>query len=569
MLASERRKKGIAEGREMAEIQHSQIKNKLTALIVPLVDKSDLVGKPAPDIEINCLSRAVAAAALKIVAEVDDTTAVGAIVDGGSDNGLDAIYYDSQTRTLFLIQSKWSGSHGSSIVSGDVLKFIQGVQDLVSLKKSRFNKKIQDRWSIIEDALKKLTSVRLVVAYPGSGKISDDMQDKIAEFIKSQNDTSELFFFACVTQRELFQHFVHEAAPPQIDLTVRLAHYGVIESPLRAVYGQVSAVDVASWYRTHGNHLFAGNIRNFLGSSEVNDAIGVTLIDNPELFWFYNNGITMIVESLRRQAIGGGDRLIGMFDCNNVTIVNGAQTVGTIGRTLTGGDSAAFLQARIIVVDDPESVLGKRITRASNTQNKIDARNFVALDAEQERIRVELLIEKVNYEYREGEPIDSNVDGFEFLEAITVLACANDEISYVAQSKGYVGGLYADITAAPYKTLFNGGTSSRRLWSLVQLSRRIDKAIKSSYDQTSPIEQGIVVHGNRFIMHCIMRRIHKDFDIARSDTIDDATIEGAVHHVLQGVRQLIETLYPDAYLAPLFKNVKKCADVRAKYEAIG
>jgi hypothetical protein len=177
----------------------------------------------------------------------------------------------------------------------------------------------------------------------------------------------------------LFQHFVHEAAPPQINLTVRLTHYGVVENPLRAVYGQVSASDVAQWYRNHGNHLFAGNIRNFLGSSEVNTAIAETLKGNANHFWYYNNGITIISEDLKRQAIGGTDRSVGIFDCKNVTIVNGAQTVGTIGRTINMEDSAAFLQARIIVVDDPESLLGKRITRASNTQNKIDARNFVAL----------------------------------------------------------------------------------------------------------------------------------------------------------------------------------------------
>src|SRR5262249_5434994 len=152
-------------------------------------------------------------------------------------------------------------------------------------------------------------------------------------------------------------------------------------------------------------------------------------------FWYYNNGITMMVEDLKRQAIGGSDRSVGVFECKNVTIVNGAQTVGTIGRTAKD-ESPAFLQARIIVVDEIESAHGKRITRASNTQNKIDARNFVALDSEQERIRTELLIDKVNYEYREGEPLDSTVDGFEFIEAITTLACAGDEISYVAQAKG-------------------------------------------------------------------------------------------------------------------------------------
>jgi len=414
----------------MAEVQHSQIKSKLLELIAPLVDKSDIPAKSGLDREAHILSRSMAAEAIQILADVDRAAAVHAIVDGGKDNGIDAIYYDAQTKTLFLVQSKWSNSHSGSISSGEILKFLQGVQDLVSLKKGRFNDKIQKRWSIIEDALKRLTSVRLVVAYPGSAKIDSDMQDKIDDFVKSQNDTSELFFFFPITQRELFQHFAHEAAPPQINLTVRLTHYGLVESPLRAVYGQVSAADVAEWYRSHGNHLFAGNIRNFLGSSEVNLAIGDTLRADANYFWYYNNGITIIAEDLKRQAIGGSDRSVGMFECKNVTILNGAQTVGTIGRTLSGEESPAFLQARIIVVDDPDSLLGKRITRASNTQNKIDARNFVALDSEQERIRTELLIEKVNYEYREGEPLESTVDGFEFIEAVTALPCAGDEISY-------------------------------------------------------------------------------------------------------------------------------------------
>jgi hypothetical protein len=467
---------------------------------------------------------------------------------------------------LFLVQSKWSSSHTSSIASGEVLKFLQGIQDLVSLKRARFNEKIQKRWSVIEDALNRLTSVRLIIAYPGSGRIDEDIQDKIKEFVKSQNDTSELFFFSSITQRELFQHFVHEAAPPQIDLSIRLTHYGLVESPLKAVYGQVSAVDVAAWYKNYGNNLFAGNIRNFLGSSEVNAAISTTLTSDAEHFWFYNNGITIIAESLKRQAIGGNDRSIGIFDCAKVTIVNGAQTVGTIGRTLTG-DNSSFLQARIIEVSDPESSLGKKITKASNTQNKIDARNFVALDPEQERIRTELLIEKVAYEYREGEPLESTVDGFDFLEAVTTLACANDEISFAALSKGYVGGLYVDITATPYKALFNPSTSSRRLWSLVQLSRRIDKTIKTKAD-ASPTQRGIVVHGNRFISHCMFRQIGKTSDLAASDIIKDEIVEDAVLRVLSGVGKIIDMDYADAYLAPLFKNVKKCTDIRSKLEKV-
>ena len=46
----------------------------------------------------------------------------------------------------------------------------------------------------------------------------------------------------------------------------------------------------------------------------------------------------------------------------------------------------------------------------------------------------------------------------------------------------------------------------------------------------------------------------------------DSDINDATKHVLVGVLKVIETTYSDAYLAPLFKNVKKCADIRSKYE---
>ncbi len=148
------------------------------------------------------------------------------------------------------------------------------------------------------------------------------------------------------------------------------------------------------------------------------------------------------------------------------------------------------------------------------------------------------------------------------------MACASDEMSYVALSKGYVGGLYADIETTPYKALFNPSTSSRRLWSLVQLGRRIDKAIKTKADQASPTQRGIVVHGNRFTLHCILRRIGKSSDLSLSSTISDKTIEDAVVHVLSNVEKIIDGEYADAYLAPLFKNVKKCTNIRSKYESI-
>jgi len=546
----------------MAELQHNQIKQKLQEQVVPEIDGSDIPEGPGKDDHL--LSRAIAAVCVRITTDVEIGTACKSIVDGGKDNGIDAIHYDVPTGTLVLVQSKWSNSHASSIDSAGVLKFVQGARDLVSQKKDRFNHKVQARWDTIEDALGRVNSVVLVVGYSGSGALDDAVAHSLKEFIDSQNDTGDMFSYEVISQKQLFQYFVHEAAPPQIDLTVRPSHYGLVESPLQAVYGQVSATDVATWYKTYGNNLFARNIRNFLGlKSEVNAAISKTLAEAPTNFWYFNNGLTILAERMKKQAIGGADRSVGIFECSGVTVVNGAQTVGTIGRSLTG-DSIASLQARIIVVDDPNSQIGQLITRASNTQNRIDARNFVALDPQQERIRTELLIGGVSYEYREGEATVESADGFDFIEGIIALACAGDDISYIALAKGYVGGLYTDISTTPYKALFNPSTSSKRLWALVALGRRIDTYLKKNHDKSSPTERGTVVHGNRFLLHCVFKELEKLRPHNGDSIFSDEEVSIASKTMLSKIDAVVKSDYSDAYLARLFKNVAKCAAIKAK-----
>lgn len=546
----------------MAELQHNQIRQKLQEQVVPHLDATDLQDGPAK--ADHLFSRAIAAVCVRIVGDADIDNASKAVVDGGNDNGIDAIYYDPATATLILVQSKWNNSHGGSIDSAAVLKFVQGARDLVSQKKDRFNSKVQDRWATIEDALGRVNSVVLVLGYSGSGQLDPVVTHSLEEFVTSQNDTGDMFSYEIISQKQLFQYFVHEAAPPQIDLTIRLSHYGLVETPLQAVYGQVSANDVADWYKRYGNNLFAQNIRNFLGlKSEVNAAIGKSLIEAPTNFWYFNNGLTILAEKMKKQAIGGADRSVGIFECAGVTVVNGAQTVGTIGRTLAG-ESTAALQARIIVVDDPNSPMGQLITRASNTQNRIDARNFVALDPQQERIRTELLVSGVNYEYREGETPVESADGFDFIEGIIALACASDDISYVALAKGYVGGLYADISETPYKALFNAGTSSKRLWALVLLGRRIDAYVRKNHDKSSPTIRGTVVHGNRFLMHCILKELEKLNPHDGEHSFTEQEVEGAASTMLNKIDAVVRADYSDAYLARLFKNVTKCDAIRAK-----
>ncbi|MCG4788019.1 AIPR family protein, partial [Roseburia faecis] len=75
-------------------------------------------------------------------------------------------------------------------------------------------------------------------------------------------------------------------------------HYGLMSEPYQAFYGQISGDQVVDWWRAHGTKLFSKNIRNILGSTEVNESIKATAITNPELFWYFNNGVTLLVSEI-------------------------------------------------------------------------------------------------------------------------------------------------------------------------------------------------------------------------------------------------------------------------------
>src|SRR6266542_5638492 len=60
--------------------------------------------------ERNRLSRSLAAFAVEKLADIAPAQAANAIVDGGNDNGVDAVFFDRLKNRLWLIQSKAGGA---------------------------------------------------------------------------------------------------------------------------------------------------------------------------------------------------------------------------------------------------------------------------------------------------------------------------------------------------------------------------------------------------------------------------------------------------------------------------
>ena len=94
----------------------------------------------------------------------------------------------------------------------------------------------------------------------------------------------------------------------------------------------MSLTDVATLYTTHGKTLVAANIRNYKGSTEVNDQILATICDEPENFFYLNNGLTAYCERFEVNNLDRGDTQRKRLKAYGFSIVNGCGQDTTHGR---------------------------------------------------------------------------------------------------------------------------------------------------------------------------------------------------------------------------------------------
>lgn len=141
-------------------------------------------------------------------------------------------------------------------------------------------------------------------------------------------------------------------------------------------------------YLKYKTDLFSANLRGYLGSREsdsnINNGIKTTAHDEPKNFYVYNNGITALVLDYE---LGKRSRVGRKLKINGISIVNGAQTTGSIANLDEA--PAADLQVAIRFVKASNDPIVANIVRFNNSQNKLQAADFRSTDPIQERLRTE------------------------------------------------------------------------------------------------------------------------------------------------------------------------------------
>lgn len=161
-------------------------------------------------------------------------------------------------------------------------------------------------------------------------------------------------------------------------------------------------------YNTHGVKLFSANVRDYLGSissdANINFGIKRTAEAEPDNFWPYNNGLTILVSSFSEQRLSTGRKRLRF---SGMSIVNGAQTTGALSTLSKAPSTSAKVAVRLIKTEDQNILYS--IIRFNNSQNKIAAADFRSTDQVQKRLRAEMAgIPSSEYDGgRRGGPTDA------------------------------------------------------------------------------------------------------------------------------------------------------------------
>ena len=290
--------------------------------------------------EANFLSRALAAYAIHKLSGCSLQDAADAVVDGGGDTGIDALFYSPAAQTLWVVQSKYIRDGLGQPAMKEVNSFIQGLAFLLEGKFNAFSQNKSKAWQRIAPQLKgvfeNVVQVRSVLVYSGLNVVSDDrlflFEDVKGKFNFEEDDYVDFEICNLTRVRDWLVGADEGVGVSQVKLTVLNPSW--TKRPYETVLGLIPLRDLAQLYDEHGRALVAANIRYYKGQTDVNEKIVQTMREEPEHFFYLNNGITAYCDRLTVLNIHRNRSDHKSITAKGFSIVNGAQTLGSIAEFL-------------------------------------------------------------------------------------------------------------------------------------------------------------------------------------------------------------------------------------------
>lgn len=281
------------------------------------------------------------------VFEATEDDAADAIVDGANDLGIDAyLPVDFSDNKIRLFQSKYGTSHSMEAIA----KFREDVKRLLQSDVTKMRPELAHLVTKIRDK-----NLKVECCYVTDQEV-DYENEKYFEII----DIDEII-------QRLWSRIKKPAAGKKssIKLEKMLGHENTI-------VGILKLRELTEFISKNRDYVFESNIRQWMQfKTTVNKGIRETLQNVPDKFFYYNNGITIVVSNF--EEIGDNTILL-----HAPQIVNGAQTSNSIvDRAKRTHNLEGSITVTIIRADDEEDQ--NNITKYRNSQNSVRGKDLVSL----------------------------------------------------------------------------------------------------------------------------------------------------------------------------------------------
>jgi hypothetical protein len=352
---------------------------------------------------------------LKCFVTEKEEEAIAALVGGSKDKSLDAIFVDEPAKKVFVVQGKYrhrmdaGTEHRSDVTAFADLahifadneafaSYIEGLETAAAGKAEAARKRLHSR------------GYRLQLYYVTTGRCSPSLTEEAERVVRQGDSTASIDIIDGKRILRLLADYLDGVAPPVplLELEIENGQGIKLDGVLQRFDGHtrieswvfpVGVWHIAEMYEQSGIRLFARNVRGFLEETAVNKNMEATLLREPDYFWYYNNGITIICDQAE-QKNSNGRKVMRIV---NPQVINGQQTTRTLHKKATK-DSKATVLVRVISVPrdcDEESNrfdnLVSKIVAATNWQNAIRASDLMSNDRRQ--IDLERNLRKLDYQY--------------------------------------------------------------------------------------------------------------------------------------------------------------------------
>lgn len=323
--------------------------------------------------------------------------------DGSGDGGIDiAILQKGESDEVSIAGDKWYlvQSKFGTAWSGEETALQEGhkvINTLCGKREGRLSSLAQGVSERLDSFRRKAGPEDRIILIFAKVDPPTDGERQVLEELRTlgRHHLATMFDVGVVSLRTIYDQLVHDRKAQEKERVTVDIKGSIVRNNEDLLVGVVSLFDMYEFLKSYRrktqdlDQIYDHNVRRFLGGTvKINKGIRKTLLDAPERFGLYNNGITIVVSDFREKD-GGHYSLISPY------IVNGCQTTRTIWNVLhanlgSGGTGAGddpwkekIRSAGVVVKvakvgEDTDTI--SQITRHTNLQNAVRERDFLALD---------------------------------------------------------------------------------------------------------------------------------------------------------------------------------------------